>query len=151
VGSVRRTRYRGGCPTAGDGERVPLDLIFETYPRSSRQVRRIAIDRSGTGEADGDGRGAGGGGGGGQRRQRGRTRGRPPRAADDTKMPSASFSSSRSYVRRSRRKNGNRIPLPRTGKPNERASERTNERTNERASERNGERASERTRTSELE
>lgn len=80
-------------------------------------------------------------------RQRGRTRGRPPRAADDTKMPSASFSSTRSYLRRSRRKNGNRIPLPRTGKRevNERASERVSERTNERASERNGERANERT------
>lgn len=80
-------------------------------------------------------------------RQRGRTRGRPPRAADDTKMPSASFSSTRSYLRRSRRKNGNRIPLPRTGKRevSERASERASERTNERASERNGERANERT------
>jgi len=48
-------------------------------------------------------------------------------------MPSASFSSSRSYVRRSRRKNANRIPLPSrtTGKR-----ERKNE--CERASERRG-------------
>lgn len=49
-------------------------------------------------------------------------------------MPSASFSSSRSYVRRSRRKNGNRIPLPSrtTGK---RASELTNATKKERVNE----------------
>lgn len=112
--------------------RVPPDIA---RPRS-REVRRAAID-SGTGEAGGEAAGGGGGGGGGagggQRRQRGRTRGRPPRAADDTKMPSASFSSSRSYVRRSRRKNGNRIPLP-SRTSGKRASERTQRRKSERTS-----------------
>jgi len=117
---VRRTGH--GCPTAGEGT---------AGPRASSQpgtATSRAID-GGTEET-----GAAGGGGGGQRRQRGRTRGRSPRAADDTKMPSASFSSSRSYVRRSRRKNGNRIPLPRTGK-RESASERASATERERASE----------------
>lgn len=64
-------------------------------------------------------------------------------------MPSASFSSSRSYVRRSRRKNGNRIPLPSTTRTtgkraSEQASVRACERDRERASERTSIRASER-------